>query len=69
VDTVTGDWASGIFRHLNHLVPEDARTVRFDGQRFFVAACGSITVPPGVSVPGERDRCVDCLAHDRGHYR
>lgn len=65
MDAVTGDWAAGIFRHLDHLVARDARFVLIDGQRFFVAECGSVTVPPGTPIPGRRERCVECHLSER----
>jgi hypothetical protein len=62
---MTAQWAAGIFRPLDHLVPGDARTMRVGGSLVFFAVCGSVTVAPGVFVPGCRDPCVDCLAHLR----
>lgn len=65
-------WAPGIFRPLDHLVPAGAHTIEQGGHTFFFAACGSVTVQPGIPVPGHRTRCAECLgllhALDKSSY-
>jgi hypothetical protein len=59
---VTAYWAPGIFRELDHLVRPDADTMDFDGTRYYLAVCGSVTYRPGTPSPGHRDQCDDCQA-------
>lgn len=62
MDAVTVYWAPGIFRELDHLVRTDAQTMDFDGRRYYLAVCGSVTFRPGTPTPDRHEQCADCLA-------